>query len=102
MLKNRYEEMMQNSGIQNKQVTYKHFDFHVECHKNSEPMMELVENFVFPTNVAQSGIFAKTFRVITESVSGHKIERVIETNTSEQCGVVRTNCIDCLDRTNVA
>lgn len=32
--------------------------------------MELVEKFVFPTNVEKSGIFAKTFRVVTENING--------------------------------
>ena len=30
------------------------------------------------------------------------MERVVEQIDSKQTGVVRTNCIDCLDRTNVA
>jgi hypothetical protein len=64
--------------------------------------MELVDKFVFPTNIEKSGIFAKTFRVVSENVSGHAIERIIANQISEQSGVVRTNCIDCLDRTNVA
>jgi hypothetical protein len=83
-------------------VQYKHFDFHVQCHKNSDPMMDLVEKFVCPTNILKSGIFTKTFRVVTEKIDGHAIERVISIQNNEQSGVVRTNCIDCLDRTNVA
>ncbi len=70
MLKTRYEELITMSGILEKQINYRHFDFHVECHKNSDPMMELVEKFVFPTNIEKSGIFAKTFRVVTENING--------------------------------
>jgi SacI homology domain len=47
MLKNRYEDLINRSDLLKKQVMYKFFDFHVECHKNSDPMMELVDNFVF-------------------------------------------------------
>ena len=65
-------------------------------------MMDLVEKFVCPTNILKSGIFVKTFRVVTENIDGHAIERVIAIQNNEQSGVVRTNCIDCLDRTNVA
>ena len=59
MLKTRYEEIFEKCGIKDKQLTYKYFDFHVECHKNSDPLMELVDNFVFPSNVEQAGIFSK-------------------------------------------
>jgi len=77
MLKTRYEEMISTCGLKDKQLKYKYFDFHVQCHKNSDPLMELVEKFVFPTNIEKSGIFSKTFRVVTENISGQPIERII-------------------------
>ena len=63
-------------------------------------MWNLVENFVYPTNVEPGGIFIKQIRLVTDSDKG--VEKVVETIQEEQTGVVRTNCLDCLDRTNVA
>lgn len=48
MLKERFEEMVNLSQLP--YVTYKFFDFHNECHKDSDPMVQLVNNFVWPTN----------------------------------------------------
>lgn len=63
-------------------------------------MWNLVENFIFIENVEPGGIFIKQISLVTDSDKG--VERVVENVQEKQTGVVRTNCLDCLDRTNVA
>jgi hypothetical protein len=41
MLKNRYEEMIGRLGLP--WVSYKFFDFHNECHENSQPYIDFVD-----------------------------------------------------------
>ena len=41
MLKNRYEEMIGRLGFP--WVSYKFFDFHNECHENSQPFIDFVD-----------------------------------------------------------
>eukprot|EP00002_Diphylleia_rotans_P029021 TRINITY_DN5872_c0_g1_i1.p1 TRINITY_DN5872_c0_g1~~TRINITY_DN5872_c0_g1_i1.p1 ORF type:complete len:325 (-),score=54.93 TRINITY_DN5872_c0_g1_i1:122-1096(-) len=65
-------------------ITYTHFDFHREC-KNMkfERVYDLLTSM--EKSFSEQGFF---------SVQGDNIK-------SQQKGVIRTNCIDCLDRTNV-
>ena len=67
MLKNRYEEMLTLCKGQLDYVTYKFFDFHHECHVDSAPMSNLVNNFVYPNNLVNTGIFCEDYRLIQEN-----------------------------------
>ncbi|CAN6461871.1 unnamed protein product [Victoria cruziana] len=67
------------------EIRYVHFDFHRICgHIHFERLSLLYDQIVD---------FLKSSRYFLLDVKGEKLE--------EQQGVVRTNCIDCLDRTNV-
>ncbi|KAL9247594.1 hypothetical protein vseg_021011 [Gypsophila vaccaria] len=78
-----YGNAMQN--IVNEDVRYLHFDFHRICgHVHFERLSILFD---------QISDFLNKSRYLLLNEKGEKIE--------EQRGVVRTNCIDCLDRTNV-
>lgn len=69
-----------------KDVKYLFWDFQNQCKYDN---YENLDNFV----VNLESIF-KIFRYYHENLStGHKIK--------EQKGIIRTNCLDCLDRTNV-
>lgn len=71
--------------IVNDGIKYLHFDFHKVCgHVHFERLSILYD---------QISDFLDKNRYLLLNEKGEKIE--------EQGGVVRTNCIDCLDRTNV-
>jgi len=71
-------------------VGYEAFDFHKECAKMRwDRLSILVERM--RNCLTNFGCFVKS-----KSVNGH-----IAGRDSQQCGVFRTNCMDCLDRTNV-
>ncbi|KNA04037.1 hypothetical protein SOVF_203410 [Spinacia oleracea] len=71
--------------IVNEEIRYLHFDFHRICgHMHFERLSILYD---------QISDFLNKNRYLLLNEKGEKIE--------EQSGVVRTNCIDCLDRTNV-
>lgn len=66
-------------------IRYVHFDFHRICgHIHFERLSLLYD---------QIEDYLKNHRYFLSDTKGEKVE--------EQTGVVRTNCIDCLDRTNV-
>jgi len=67
MLKLRYEEMLTQCKLD--YVSYKFFDFHHECHENSNPMSDLVEQRIFPNNCSTAGIFCKSIRLISSTDS---------------------------------
>lgn len=67
------------------QVQYEAFDFHRECRKMRWDRLQILID-----RVAQTQDAFQTFLVLQKS-------KII----SKQEGVFRTNCIDCLDRTNV-
>ncbi|CAO2039202.1 unnamed protein product [Urochloa humidicola] len=71
--------------ILSEDLRYVHFDFHRVCgHVHFERLSQLYE---------QIKDYLKKHRYFLINDKGEKIE--------EQTGTVRTNCIDCLDRTNV-
>jgi len=76
MLRLRYEELIRQSGFPIDYVIYKHFDFHNECHESSQPMVDLVDKFIFPTHMAKSNLYCKTFRLISENINGKVNTRV--------------------------
>ena len=67
-------------------VKYEHFDFHKECSKMRWDRIRLLLD-KFETELSEQGYFSFDF-------AQGKVEKW-------QKSVVRTNCIDCLDRTNV-
>ncbi|KNE56672.1 hypothetical protein AMAG_02456 [Allomyces macrogynus ATCC 38327] len=69
-------------------LKYIHFDFHEECKKMRYDRISLLVDQIRPDMEHQKYFAATT------SPQGTKIQHL-------QHGVVRTNCIDCLDRTNV-
>jgi hypothetical protein len=83
------------------QVTYRDFDFHTRCHENSDPYKNFVRDEIYSNHLEKSGIYCKSFKLVTEVVNGQSTEIIYKNVESRQSGVVRTNCIDCLDRTNV-
>jgi hypothetical protein len=46
------------------------------CHENSNPMMDLAEKVIFPVNLAQSGIYCKTYREVTTTIDGRPLKKV--------------------------
>ncbi|KAF3796182.1 Phosphoinositide phosphatase [Nymphaea thermarum] len=71
--------------IASDEIRYVHFDFHRICgHIHFERLSLLYDQIVD---------FLKSHRYFLLDVKGEKLE--------EQQGIVRTNCVDCLDRTNV-
>ncbi|KAG2553696.1 hypothetical protein PVAP13_9KG541700 [Panicum virgatum] len=82
-LRERYAKSIE--PILSEDVRYVHFDFHRVCgHIHFERLSQLYE---------QIKDYLKKHRYFLINDKGEKIE--------EQTGTVRTNCIDCLDRTNV-
>ncbi|WCJ32805.1 Phosphoinositide phosphatase family protein [Euphorbia peplus] len=79
----KFAEVMQN--IASDDVRYLHFDFHQICgHIHFERLSILYEQIVD---------FLEKCEYLFLNEKGEKMK--------DQSGVVRTNCIDCLDRTNV-
>ena len=57
---------------------------------------------MMPQQIKKGSLFCKTYRVVVETVDDIEYQKVSTQVESRQAGVIRTNCIDCLDRTNVA
>ncbi|KAF8653173.1 hypothetical protein HU200_062622 [Digitaria exilis] len=82
-LRERYAKSIE--PILSEDLRYVHFDFHRVCgHIHFERLSQLYE---------QIKDYLKKHRYFLINDKGEKIE--------EQTGTIRTNCIDCLDRTNV-
>ncbi|KAF9171742.1 hypothetical protein BGX21_005750 [Mortierella sp. AD011] len=71
------------------QIKYLHFDFHHECSKMRWHRVSLLLDY-FQEDLLSQGYFKA-------EISKEGVEKVEKKQTS----VVRTNCMDCLDRTNV-
>ncbi|KAF9113811.1 hypothetical protein BGX27_000781 [Mortierella sp. AM989] len=71
------------------QIKYHHFDFHHECSKMRWHRVSLLLEH-FHNDLLAQGYFKA-------EVNRDTVQRVYQKQTS----VVRTNCMDCLDRTNV-
>lgn len=78
------------------------FDFHAETHENSDPYYKLIDDKLFPEHISEAGIFLKTHALYRDCSMSPARDHHVQKIESTQTGVVRTNCIDCLDRTNVA
>lgn len=75
--------------LNDSRLIYTHFDFHHECRKMRWDRISLLLDQLEPELVKQSYCFF--------DASNLKTPVLQKTQTS----VVRTNCMDCLDRTNV-
>ncbi|KAI9363018.1 SacI homology domain-containing protein [Zopfochytrium polystomum] len=75
-----------------KNLRYVHFDFHKECSKMRWDRLSLLIDELRP-ELKEQGYFLRV-----EGKPGNEGTRVVQ---RKQSSVVRTNCIDCLDRTNV-
>ncbi|CCF58173.1 hypothetical protein KAFR_0E00190 [Kazachstania africana CBS 2517] len=87
-IKNSYETVVEE--LQNPKVHYTYFDFHHECRNMKWHRVKLLLDQLSKMGLSNADFFHK--RVINNSQS-----EVLNLQTS----VVRTNCMDCLDRTNV-
>ncbi|GMT00947.1 hypothetical protein PENTCL1PPCAC_23121 [Pristionchus entomophagus] len=67
-------------------VRYNPFDFHKECHAMNWDRISVLKGQLRP-EITQFGFFA----VVPDEPSGGRMQQ----------GIYRTNCMDCLDRTNV-
>ncbi|OMJ09893.1 hypothetical protein AYI70_g2328 [Smittium culicis] len=80
-----FERQVKNNNLPS--IFYFHYDFHSESKKNkSAPIGNLVAN-----SISQ---YLNTFGGLRFCVDSNSLLKL-------QTGVVRTNCMDCLDRTNV-
>ena len=84
-----YEDQLTRwKGLDSQKIRYTHFDFHAECAKGYENITRLVNMRPVREDLVQNfGYFAmdaKTGAIVRQ-----------------QHGIFRTNCLDCLDRTNV-
>jgi len=85
ILGDRFKTICDSSGYTELHMNYVVFDFHKECSKMRWHRLSLLLD-----ELKQS----------LDSMSYFHVNKHQETET-EQCGAVRTNCMDCLDRTNV-
>ena len=100
-LKERFEDMVELSELVPHKVVYKFFDYHHECQKNNEPVKNLIDTDLYPNYIKKMGLF-ELVNTVTEVRTGSLTTEDIEIKVVQrQKGVVRTNCVDCLDRTNI-
>ncbi|KAK4416886.1 Phosphoinositide phosphatase SAC6, partial [Sesamum alatum] len=83
LLCEKFASAMQHVASEN--VRYLHFDFHKMCGDTEFAWLSILYHQI------QTFVFKNRYLLLNEK--GEKVEG--------QTGVVRTNCIDCLDRTNV-
>ncbi|KAF9971087.1 hypothetical protein BGZ73_006013 [Actinomortierella ambigua] len=79
----------QIDGLNDPKIKYHHFDFHKECSKMRWHRVFLLIDH-FQEDLVKQGYFKS-------EIDKDGVEKVLDIQTS----VVRTNCMDCLDRTNV-
>ena len=70
-------------------ITYEYFDFHRECAKMRYDRLSLLMDQLSKYNMG--------FFCASREINSDKTASIIR----QQTGVFRTNCMDCLDRTNV-
>lgn len=88
-VKEAYENIVKQ--LNNPRVHYNYFDFHHECRKMQWHRVHLLLDQLQEAGLTNTDVFHKTV-----DANGQTIQVI-----SEQQSVVRTNCMDCLDRTNV-
>lgn len=88
-VKEAYENVVKQ--LNNPRVHYNYFDFHHECRHMKWHRVKLLIDQLQETGLRNSDFFHKIF-----NVNGQTLQIV-----DQQASIVRTNCMDCLDRTNV-
>jgi len=96
MIGNAFSDIVQKVG--NPKITYEWFDFHHECRKmqydNIGKLIDLIKvkmaSYDYFMAQLEHGLIDKS-----------KLDASTIMIQCYQVGVIRTNCIDCLDRTNV-
>ncbi|CEP62641.1 phosphatidylinositol-3-phosphatase SAC1 LALA0_S06e00342g [Lachancea lanzarotensis] len=88
-VKNAYESAV--SGLDDPQIRYIYFDFHHECRNMKWHRVKLLFDHLEKMGFDPKDVFHKTV-----ALNGSTIDV-----KNEQKSIVRTNCMDCLDRTNV-
>lgn len=88
-VKEAYEGIVKQ--LNNPRVHYNYFDFHHECRKMQWHRVHLLLDQLQEAGLKNTDVFHKTV-----DANGQTIQVI-----SEQHSIVRTNCMDCLDRTNV-
>ena len=85
--------------MRNKQLEYTWFDFHGECKKMKwENLSKLVD--ICKDELTNYGYFMAQMSVgLSNKDKLYDIKNIVINQT--QKGTFRTNCMDCLDRTNV-
>ena len=58
--------MMDTNLLQNNEYDYFHFDFHAECHHNSDTCMEFLKNLVLPDYLGSIGLFVQRNDIVEE------------------------------------
>ena len=96
--------MLDTNLLTNGEFEYYHFDFKAQCRENSDPCMDFLRNYLLPLHKERIGLFIQRNDIVEEvSPDGSSVVRKLVQDIERlQSGVIRTNCIDCLDRTNVA
>lgn len=89
-VKEAYETAVQ--AVNNPKLHYIYFDFHHECRNMKWHRVKLLIDHLTELGLSDQDYFHKVL-----SADGATTEKVV----GEQKSTVRTNCMDCLDRTNV-
>ena len=88
-MKEGYESVVH--ALNDPKIHYVYFDFHHECRKMQWHRVKLLIDHLEKLGLSNEDFFHKVI-----DSNGNTVEIV-----NEQHSVVRTNCMDCLDRTNV-
>jgi hypothetical protein len=59
-----YESLLQTSGLPREQLNYLYFDFHEQCAKNTDPLVELVDTTIYSDFIEKMGIFVISNNVV--------------------------------------
>ena len=58
-------------------VEYYHFDFHSECHENSDPMLDYLKQMILPAHMNQIGMFVQRNDIL-QGAQGRRLESHVE------------------------
>ena len=86
VLQDKFGELCKKCDLQSHRIDYEAFDFHARCSKSRYAQSLSMLMAKYRQKIRQFGCFIKTRSAIPSKL---------------QTGVVRTNCMDSLDRTNV-
>ena len=93
-----YEEILLKTGLNATYVNYKYFDFHaITKGTNFSAINRYIEQY---EPVIEECGFNEFIVSKPEEHSANKRNCPVVKQLSKQNGIIRTNCVDCLDRTN--